>query len=560
MKVLTVIALLGILIVPAMAEQTTLYPTEPQNNPWFYESSSKATVDDAGQVSAAIDAEDVFDYSDIAPSPNAPYYGPDIEGNSGTLPLWGNDVLIMSHGSPTFGTITTDEDEQNGDMYTSLLVPHTGIYDTVYTYRSTDGGVNWAHFTTQAGATSTGGIRDHEILVGHQAGVTWIYSFCLYDGSGSSGGLWVLRMHPDSSGIGWTQIVVAGDTLANFSVDRNIETPQHIFIGWQTTTERIDLESSSDYAQTWGNHRNVSSDSRNVSVCAGGDAYVYIVFQDSDTTDIQVGRYTNNLISPSFHFEVIQSNIYGNFNPSVAAGRTTPGSSQVAWILYRQMNSIGNASIRYSHTTDGGASWAAGTPWPPTNIGHSTWDMKYPYARVSYNSTLLRALATIPETGPDSLVYAFSRTSSPTTWENRGVHNDYSITGEFGGRIDYSSDCSGGYLVYREYASTNTWCDAYDFTGIVEDIGKPFGSLFSLAPNPSRGSSAKLSYVVTNQGHVNISLFDAAGRSVSTLVNETKPAGEYTFTLNNQNLAAGIYFIRVETSEGTVGKTMTIVR
>ena len=559
MKILTVIALLGIFIVPAMAEQTTLYPTEPQNNPWHYESNSNATVDDASQVSVAPDAKNITDYSEINPSPTVPYNGHDKEDNSGNLPLWGNDVLIMSHGTPTWGTISTDQDEQNGDMYTSLLVPHTGVDDTVYTYRSTDGGMNWTHFTTQIGGSGTGGIRDHEILIGHEAGATWLYSFCLYDGSGSSGGLWVLRMHPDSSGAQWTQILVAGDTIANFSVDRNIETPQHIFVGWQTTNEGIDLESSSDYALTWGNHRNVSSNSRNVSVCAGGDAYVYIAYQNNDTTDIQVGRYTNNLISPTFNFEIIQSNVYGNFNPSVAAGRTTPGSSQVAWVLYRQMNSIGNASIRYSHTTDGGASWPAGTPWPVTNVGHNTWDMKYPYVRVSYNSGLVRALATIPETGPDSLVYAFSRITSPTTWEDRGVHNDYSITGEYGARVEYSSDCSGGYLVYREYASANAWCEAYNFTGIAEDLNKPFGSLFSLAPNPSKGI-AKLSYVVKTEGNVNISVFDAAGRSVSTLVNETRPAGEYTFTLNNPNLAAGIYFIRIETPEGTAGKTMTIVR
>jgi hypothetical protein len=559
MKVLTVIALLGILIVPAMAEQTTLYPTEPQNNPWFYESNFGEPDDQRAQVFVVPDAKNITDYSEISPSSTVPYYGPDKGGNSGDLPLWGNDVLIMSHGMPTWGKLSTDQDEQNGDMYASLLVPHTGVDDTVYTYRSTNGGLTWEWFTTQTGNSGTGGIRDHEILIGHEAGETWIYSFCLYEESGSSGGLWVLRMHPDSSSVQWTQIVVAGDTLDNFSVDRNIENPQHIFIGWQTTTENIDMESSSDYTQTWGNHRNVSSNSRNVSVCAGGDGYVYITYQNGDTTDIQVGRYTNNLISPSFNFELIQSNIYGNFNPSVAAGRTTPGSSQVAWVLYRQMNSIGNASIRYSHTTDGGASWAAGTPWPVTNIGHTTWDMKHPYARMSYNSPGLRAVATIPETGDDSLVYAYSTSADPTNWVNRGVHNDHSMTGEFGGRVEYSSDCSGGYLVYRQYGSANAWCDAYDFTGIAEDVGKLSGNLFSLVPNPSKGN-AKLSYIVKTKGNVNISVFDAAGRSVSTLVNETKPAGEYTFTLNNQNLAAGIYFIRVVTSECVTTKLMTIIR
>ncbi len=560
MKVFAFVLTLAIFALPLMAEQTTFHPTEPQNNPWFHESSSNVTVDDEGRVSVAIDAEDFTDYSDIAPSANAPYYGPDIGGNSGSIPLWGSDVLIMSHGIPTWGTITTDQDEQNGDMYASLLVPHTGIYDTVYTYRSTNGGVTWQHFTTQAGASGTGGIRDHEILIGHESGVTWVYSFCLYDGAGSSGGLWVLRMHPDTSGVQWTQIVVAGDTLENFSVDRNIETPQHIFIAWQSTNEGIDMESSSDYTSSWGNHRNVAGNSRNAAVCAGGDGYVYIVYQNYDTTDIRVGRYTNNLISPSFHFETVQSNVYGNFNPSVAAGRTTPGSSQVAWILYRQMNSIGNASIRVSHTTNGGTSWAAGAPWPVTNYVHSTWDMKYPYVRVSYNSTLLRALATIPEAGPDSLVYAFSRTTSPTVWEDRGVHNDYSITGEYGGRIDYSSDCSGGYLVYREFGSVNTWCDAFDFTtGIKQDKSKDDAHFLHLTPNPSR-NIAKLSYNIKKDGKVKIALFNATGRLVETFADGHRTVGSYTTEINVGSASSGVYFLKISTPDGAFTKRLTIVK
>jgi hypothetical protein len=30
--------------------------------------------------------------------------------------------------------------------------------------------------------------------------------------------------------------------------------------------------------------------------------------------------------------------------------------------------------------------------------------------------------------------------------------------------------------------------------------------------------------------------------------------------MNNENLAAGVYFVRVETPEGVAGKTMTIIR
>ncbi|MCK4817106.1 hypothetical protein KA005_15155, partial [bacterium] len=90
--------------------------------------------------------------------------------------------------------------------------------------------------------------------------------------------------------------------------------------------------------------------------------------------------------------------------------------------------------------------------------------------------------------------------------------------------------------------TNSTWYkikfDALWLTGIEERPGQISAGFVSLAPNPSNGI-AKLSYVVKNEGNVKISVFDAVGRLVDNLLNETKPAGEYTVNMNNQNLAAG---------------------
>jgi hypothetical protein len=408
------------------------------------------------------------------------------------------------------------------------------------------------------GAAGTGGIRDHEILVGHDGSEAWIYDFVLYDGASATGGLYVRRIRPDYTAATWTQIVPWGDTLSNVYADRNIESPQHIFACWETTNDRIRMQSSSDYSLTWGNHRNVASSSHNPTVCAGGDGYVYIAYQSTDTLQIRIGRYTNNLISPSFTFNSINTDPEGDFTPSIAAARTTPGTSQVAWVLYMH-NHQPNKDIHVGWTTDGGQNWSE-APWPPTNSTHSTWDMKWPYARVSYNSSLLRCVATVPEAGDDSLVYAFSRNTSPTTWEDRGVHNDYGITGEFGGKVEYSYECLGGYIAYRQFGSANIWCDAYDFTtGIAENKVGAVHNFVSLVPNPVV-DLARLNYTTTKQGIVNISVYDISGRLVENLMDETIPVGEHTVNVDAQNLTAGVYFIKVETPDGVGAKTMTIVR
>lgn len=552
-----IIMFLCITMLTVAAADVTENPIAGQDNPWFYQQAAAIPDDQQGPV--GIGQYTGIDQASLAPPSGVQYTGPDRKNNSAGTRRWGDDAFVMGHGMPTWGHLSTDQDELTGDMYASLLVPHSGDDDTAYTYRSTDGGNTWQQFGMVIGASGTGGIRDHEILVGHDGSTAWIYDFVLYDGASATAGLYVRRIRPTYTEATWTQIVPWGDTLSNIHADRNIENPQHIFACWETGNLGIRMQSSSDYSLTWGNQRNVSSSSHNPTVCAGGDGYVYIAYQSMDTLQIRIGRYTNNLISPTYVFNSVDTDPEGDFTPSVTAARTTPGTAQCAWVLYRHRDVSGNASIHVGYTTDGSQTWSS-EPWPPTNSTHNTWDMGFPYARVSYNSGLVRAVATVPETGDDSLVYAFSRNTSPTVWESRGVHNDFGITGEFGGEIDYSADCNGGYLVYREYAQPSVWCDAYNFTtGINEYETTDIYDYMRLAPNPVR-EITRLSFTLSNPGNVNVKLYDATGQLMRSIIDETKPAGEYAINIEKGNLAAGIYFVRVETPKGVSTKTMAIVR
>jgi hypothetical protein len=534
-------------------------PVAGQDHPWFYQEIN--TRPDDQQVSVGIGQHSGIDQASVAPPSFLQDTGPDRMNNPAGTRLWGDDVLVMAHGLPTFGHLSTDQDELTGDMYVSLLVPDAGVDDTAYTYRSTDGGHTWQQFLFVNGNASTGGIRDHEILVGHDGATAWIYDFVLYDGASATGGLYVRRIRPDGTNWTWTQIVPWGDTLDNIHADRNIETPQHLFACWETSNARIRMQSSSDYSLTWGNQRNVTTGSHNPTVCAGGDGYVYIAYQSQDTVAIRIGRYTNNLISPTFVFNSVDTDPEGDFVPSITAARTTPGATQCAWVLYRHRDASLNASIHVGYTTTGGQTWSS-EPWPVTNTPHSTWAMNYPYIRVSYDDPvgLARAIASVPEAGDDSLVYAYTRSSTPTTWEARGVYNDYGITGEFGGEIERSVDCNGGYIVYREYAEENVWCDAYNFvTGVDEHEITDVNNHMLLAPNPMR-ETTRLSFATSKSGQVKIALYDVTGKFVRNILDGTKPAGEYSIQIQKSYLAGGVYFLRLETPDGVGTRTMTIVR
>jgi hypothetical protein len=80
-----------------------------------------------------------------------------------------------------------------------------------------------------------------------------------------------------------------------------------------------------------------------------------------------------------------------------------------------------------------------------------------------------------------------------------------------------------------------------------------------LAPNPCRDHSC-LSYVVENAGRVSVVVFDATGRLVEVVSDVIHQPGEYTITLDNQELAAGVYVLYVKTPDRQYSRTMTVLK
>ena len=97
-------------------------------------------------------------------------------------------------------------------------------------------------------------------------------------------------------------------------------------------------------------------------------------------------------------------------------------------------------------------------------------------------------------------------------------------------------------------------------TGVAEyKVDDPLSAYISLTPNPARNLSV-LSFVTQQEGRVSITLYDAVGRLVENIIDRPMSTGNHSVNLDAQNLAAGIYFVRVETPDGVGSKTMTIVK
>ncbi|MEZ5065950.1 MAG: T9SS type A sorting domain-containing protein [bacterium] len=85
-------------------------------------------------------------------------------------------------------------------------------------------------------------------------------------------------------------------------------------------------------------------------------------------------------------------------------------------------------------------------------------------------------------------------------------------------------------------------------TGAGDVASKAGSSVMAAAPSPFRARTT-VSYVNPRPGLVRLSAFDAQGRRVDTLVTRWESAGPHDVVWERSDLAAGVYFLRLETGD-----------
>jgi len=104
----------------------------------------------------------------------------------------------------------------------------------------------------------------------------------------------------------------------------------------------------------------------------------------------------------------------------------------------------------------------------------------------------------------------------------------------------------------------------YTFTQAPSAVNDPAGvpAKFELSqnyPNPFNPSTT-INYTLANTANVKLTIVNALGQTVATVVNEQKPAGSHTVTFNGSNLSSGVYFYTLNAGSFTEVKKMMLMK
>ncbi len=100
-----------------------------------------------------------------------------------------------------------------------------------------------------------------------------------------------------------------------------------------------------------------------------------------------------------------------------------------------------------------------------------------------------------------------------------------------------------------------------DATAIAENTLHPNASMLLAqnVPNPF-SSSSQISFTLSKDEHVALSIYNLQGRKVVDLINEAFPRGSHTVTIDGDALSAGLYYCNLQTKDGSVNRKIEVIK
>lgn len=134
-------------------------------------------------------------------------------------------------------------------------------------------------------------------------------------------------------------------------------------------------------------------------------------------------------------------------------------------------------------------------------------------------------------------------------------------TAGFGARMPQG----GAPMAAQDLTTIITWIKngaPENSTSVVRLNETPFLRTFELKqnyPNPFNPSTT-IQFTVPVSGNVRLSMYDAAGKEIATLIDQSMDAGTYSYNFKASSLPSGAYFYRLETGNNTLTKKLILTK
>jgi|GEM_PF-3519633 len=493
-------------------------------------------------------------------------------------PDWGTDVRMDPRDNVYEVSVTSIS---NGDLYAFCKYVDGGGTDYGVLLRSIDGGLTWNLAWDNSFGTTD--IYDLGIVNDNDTLITW---YILHNTSANTYRTWVRVCNSDAS----CTAIYWGSPTGGFNPIEYTDlfcctdaavwgTTEYVYATWTETygsgpdsTLVMNAVSYENDVSAWElgptrltntNGANIYYAGNEIAFGSGTDRMWLISWLHPYNYPTSFDRTVKGWYSDDFgstwsaRIDITpNNNALDEFDCAIAGAHTNTN-----WVvLATQVDTayLTDRDVNCWYSTDDGATWTMDL-WVSNSYENFFGDVW-----VDDNSTAFYG-ALRQNTGTAEYVRIKNGDiGDPTSWSGSlGINDNTSnLSDVYGPSVSCNAGLNEAIMAWVDYDAGiySVWFDSEGWTGVAERPGPETSPLaIGLAPNPAR-STATLSFTTQSQGRVTVALYDATGRLVETLVNDARAAGTYATTIDSRNIAAGIYFVRVETPDGVGTKTMTIVR
>ena len=451
--------------------------------------------------------------------------------------------------------------------------------------------------TNSAGSSSTSNNNSWSIAAsGNVVHVVW------YDNRDGNYEIYYKRSSDGGSSWGTDTRLTNNSSLSyNSSVSLSGST---VHIVWQDNRDgnhEIYLKRSTDEGLSWGTDTrltNNSSVSNNPVVSVAGTALHLVWYDNRDGSyEIYYKRSTDNGVSWGADTR-LTNNSFSN-TPSISVSGSL---IHVVWQDFRDSDD----EIYYKRSTDGGVSWGA-----DTRLTNNTGESLYP--AVSVSGSAVNVVWRDDRDGNTEIYYKRSTDGGVSWGTDTRLTNNSSlsslpsiIVSGSAGHVVWHDDRDGNYEIYYKRSSdggvswgadtrlTNNssfsgyasfslsgsavhvvWLDSRDGNDEIYYKRDPNGNVVGITninsemprefileqnyPNPFNPTT-NLEFRIADFGFVNLTIYDAMGRTVETLQNGDMKPGVYEAEWNASSYPSGVYFYRLSSGSFTETKKMLLVK